>query len=228
MISVIISAYKGELYIEQAIRSVLCQLPYDGEIIVCDEKPGGATERIIKRLAAEDSRIIPVEGKNTGATENMINAIRYSKGDKIFICSQNDVWLPDKIKRVNEAFSQGADLVLHNAYITDENLNITDYSFFEAASVRKGIISNISRNSYIGSLMAFDRRMLRFIMPIPKHIPDCDQWIGLICRIFGTVRLVDAPLSYRRQLHTDNDNSQDKAKRRYLINKLYKRVITRR
>ena len=82
MISVIISAYKGEFYIEEAIRSVLCQLSFDDEIIVSDEKSGSATSRIVSRIAAEDSRVILVEGK-TGLTENTVNAVNTNR--KIFI-----------------------------------------------------------------------------------------------------------------------------------------------
>lgn len=231
MISVIISAYKGEMYIEEAIRSILCQLPYDGEIIVCDAQPGSAVGRVVKRLADEDSRVIPIEGKGAGVTENTVHALRYCRGERIFISSQNDVWLPDKIKRVSEAFDSGADMVVHNAYITDEALEITEYSLFETFSVRSGVISNIIRNRFVGSCIAFDRRMLRFIMPIPKHIPDCNQWIGIICRIFGTVKLIDLPLCYYRCLNgapDAGDRREAARNRRYLVSKLYKRIFTRR
>lgn len=231
MISVIISACKGEMYIEEAIRSILCQLPFDGEIIVCDSLPGGATGRVVKRLAAEDSRIIPIDGKNAGMTENTVHALRHCKGDRIFICSQNDVWLPDKIKRVNEALDSGADMVVHNAYITDDTLNITGYSLFEAYSVRSGVVSNIIRNRFVDSCIAFDRKMLKFIMPVPSHIPDCYQWIGIICRIFGTVKLLDLPLCYCRRSSSEaykEDSRQAARNRRYLMSKLYKRVFIRR
>lgn len=229
MISVIISALKGEDYIEEAIRSVLCQLSFEDEIIVSDENPGGATGRVVRRLADEDSRVVYVEGK-VGRVENIVNAIRYTNGDKIFICSQSDVWLPDKVKRVNEAFADGADLVMHNAYITDEALNIRDYSYFSKHNCRKGLISNIAENSFFGPLMAFDRKMLKFIMPIPKHIPEYDGWIGIICSIFGTVRLVDLPLSYHRQLQpkVSTDKKTAKNNRRYMLAKIYKRFLFRR
>lgn len=229
MISVVISAYKGEYYIEEAIRSILLQLSFDDEIIVSDQKPGSATGKVVKRLADEDSRVILVDGK-TGGVDNIVNALRYSKGNKIFICSQSDVWLPDKVKRVNELFEQGADLVLHNAYITDENLEIIHYSCFEKNKSRKGLVANVINNCYIGSCMAFDRKMLKFIMPIPKHIPLYDQWIGIISHIFGTVRLLDMPLIYHRQTEDSpaDDKKQKKLHRRYLISKIYRRVFFKR
>ena len=91
MISVALAAYKGEKYIEEQIRSILPQLSHDDEIIVSDDRPGGMTEKIVKKIAMEDSRVVWVEGKSKGVVTNFVNAIRYCKGDKIFLCDQDDV-----------------------------------------------------------------------------------------------------------------------------------------
>ncbi len=233
MISVALAAYKGEKYIEEQIRSILPQLSHGDEIIVSDDRPGGMTEKIVKRIAAEDSRVVWVEGKSKGVVSNFVNAIRYCKGDKIFLCDQDDVWLPDKVKRVMEAFDEGYDLVLHNAYITDGELNITDYSFFEKRGSKKGVLRNIFKNSYMGCCMAFDRKLLKKIMPMPRSIPMHDQWIGILAEIYGKVKFLDLPLIYYR-VHGGNVTGgkttfrQKMEWRRYLIFKLYKRVILKR
>ncbi len=233
MISVALAAYKGEKYIEAQIRSILPQLSYEDEIIVSDDRPGGMTEKIVRRLSQEDSRVRWVEGKSKGVVANFVNAIRYCKGDKIFLCDQDDIWLPDKVKRVMEAFDEGYDLVLHNAYVTDGDLNITDYSFFEKRGSKKGVIRNIFKNSYMGCCMAFDRKLLKKIMPMPKSIPMHDQWIGILGEIYGKVKFIDLPLIYYR-VHGGNVTggettlAQKVAWRRYLILKLYKRVILRK
>ena len=199
MISVALAAYKGEKYIEQQLRSVLPQLSAGDEIIVSDDKPGGQTEKIVRALMAEDPRIVYVEGKGRGVVQNFVNAIRYCKGDRIFLCDQDDVWLPNKVKRVTEAFESGATLVLHNAYVTDENLNITDYSYFKTRGSKKGFIRNIVKNSYMGCCMAFDKSLLRKIMPIPRYVPMHDQWIGLLGEKYGEVSLIKEPyILYRR------------------------------
>ncbi len=233
MISVALAAYKGEKYIEAQIRSILPQLSYEDEIIVSDDRPGGMTEKIVKKIAAEDSRVIWVEGKSKGVVSNFVNAIRYCRGDKIFLCDQDDVWLPDKVKRVTEAFDEGYDLVLHNAYITDGELNITDYSFFEKRGSKKGVFRNIFKNSYMGCCMAFDRKLLKKIMPMPRSIPMHDQWIGILAEIYGKVKFLDLPLIYYR-VHGGNVTGgettfrQKIEWRRYLIAKLYKRVILKK
>ncbi|MBQ8029100.1 MAG: glycosyltransferase family 2 protein [Clostridia bacterium] len=232
MISVAMAAYKGEKYIEDQIRSILPQLSHEDEIVVSDDKPGGVTETVVRRLMQEDERIVYVEGRGRGVVANFTNAIRYCRGDKIFLCDQDDVWLPEKVKRVTEAFENGATLVLHNAYVTDEKLNITAYSFFDERGSKKGIIRNLLKNSYMGCCMAFDRKLLKKIMPIPRHIPMHDQWIGLMGEIYGKVTLIDTPLIYYR-VHGDNVTAGKKESslsqklrwRRYITRRLVSRVF---
>ena len=230
MLSVVMAVYKGDKNIYQQLTSVLSQLGYGDEVIVSDDRPGEITERIVKKIAATDSRVIWVEGKNKGTTANLVNAIRHCKGDKILFCDSKDVWLPDKVKRVKDAFEDGADLVVHNAYITDGNLEITDYSFFEKYGVNKNALSNIYRNTFLLSCMAVDRKILKKVMPIPRSVPVVAQWIGVIACIYGKVKLIDIPLMYCRVDRNKRISFEDPFRttgrgRVVLISKLYKKVV---
>ena len=199
MISVALAAYKGEKYIEAQIRSILPQLSYGDEIIVSDDRPGGMTEKIVKKLSAEDSRVVWVEGKSKGVVSNFVNAIRYCKGDKIFLCDQDDVWLDGKVERVMSAIKGGACCVLHNAYITDENLEKSGKTLFEDRGAKTGIMHNIIRNCYTGACMALTRQAFTAALPFPKDLPMHDQWLGLVSEKVGRVELIDEPLLlYRR------------------------------
>lgn len=230
MISVALAAYQGEDYIEAQLRSILPQLEQGDEIIVSDDKPGGATERIVRRVMADDPRVIYVEGKGQGVVANFVNAIRHCRGDKIFLSDQDDVWLPDKVRRVMDAFDAGATLVLHNAYVTDKDLNITDYSFFALRGSKPGFVRNIIKNSYMGCCMAFDRKLLKKIMPMPKHLPMHDQWIGLMGEMYGKVTFLDAPLIYYRRTGNNVTGGKTSAGqklqwRRYLLKRLAGRIL---
>ena len=230
MISVALAAFKGEAYIEAQLRSILPQLSHDDEIIVSDDAPGGATERVVRRVMADDPRVFYVEGKGQGVVANFVNAIRHCRGDKIFLCDQDDVWLPDKVGQVMAAFDKGATLVLHNAYVTDKDLEITDYSFFALRGSQKGFFRNIVKNSYMGCCMAFDRSLLKKIMPMPKYVPMHDQWIGLMGEVYGKVVLLDAPLIYYRRTGQNVTGGATSARqklqwRRYLVKKLIGRIL---
>ena len=82
----------------------------------------------------------------------------------------------------------------------------------------------------MGCCMAFDRKLLKKIMPMPRFIPMHDQWIGLMAEIYGKVTFIDMPLIYYR-VHGGNVTggatsfSQKMKWRRYLIDKLIKRVV---
>lgn len=234
MISVAIAAYKGEQYIQEQIESILPQLSPEDEIVISDDKPNTAMGKIILKMAEKDDRINYVHGKSQGIVANFTNAIRHCKGDVIFLCDQDDIWLPDKVVRLMQKLDEGADLVLHNAYVTDENLNIIDYSYFATRGSKKGVFSNIFKNSYMGCCMAFKRKMLKYIMPIPRAIAMHDQWIGVICSFYGKVELIDSQLIYHR-MHGSNATrereisiNQKLSWRTYLIRRFFKRIFLRK
>lgn len=198
-ISVALAAYKGEDFIEEQLNSILIQLKENDEIIVSDDLPGGKTEQIVRNLAETDKRIKYIKGPQQGLIMNFENAIKNCMGDYIFLCDQDDVWLPDKVEKVTEKLDEGYSLVLHNAMVTDGNLKITDTSFFASHATKTGFLNNIIRNSYMGCCMAFKRDLCSKILPFPQNLPMHDQWIGLIAEKTGKVCLVEKPLIlYRR------------------------------
>ena len=198
-ISVALAAYKGEKYLSQQLDSILPQLGREDELIISDDLPGGDTERIAEFYAAADSRVKYIKGPGRGVIKNFENAIRHCSGEYIFLCDQDDVWLPQKVSRVTEKLDGGAMAVLHDAQVGDGNLNITEPSFFKAHGTRPGVLANIIRNSYVGCCMAFDARLREYILPFPEDLPMHDQWIGIIASIKGRVEFLNEPLIiYRR------------------------------
>ena len=129
-ISVALAAYKGEKYIAGQIDSILSQLGADDELIVSDDYPSGKTKAIVEGFAAKDGRVKYLEGKGKGVVKNFENALNACSGDVIFLCDQDDVWMPDKVKTVMAEFENGAQLVMHDASITDADLNVTNPSCF--------------------------------------------------------------------------------------------------
>lgn len=199
MISVVLAAYKGEKYICAQIGSILGQLGENDELIVSDDFPKGKTKDAVFERFGDDSRIVYLEGPSKGVIENFEFAISRARGEYIFLCDQDDVWLDGKVQTVVEKLENGADLVLHNALIVDGKLHKTGETAFEINRTKKGFIRNIIKNSYQGCCMAFRSELKKYILPFPKKIPMHDQWIGLIAEKHGNVVFIDEPLIlYRR------------------------------
>ena len=199
MISVVLAAYKGEKYICTQIGSILGQLGGNDELIVSDDFPSGKTKDAIFNRFGDDSRIVYLEGPSKGVIKNFEFAISRARGEYIFLCDQDDVWLDGKIQRVVEKLKNGADLVLHNALIVDGELRETGETAFEINKTKKGFLRNIIKNSYQGCCMAFRAEMIKYILPFPPALPMHDQWIGLMAEKHGNVVFIDEPLIlYRR------------------------------
>ena len=99
MISVCVAAFNGEKYIEEQILSVLRNLDSQDEIIISDDGSSDRTRRIVDDLAEKDRRIRIIDGPRKGLIKNFENAIVHSKGDIIFLCDQDDIWMNNKVKQ---------------------------------------------------------------------------------------------------------------------------------
>ena len=203
-ISVALAAYKGEKYIAEQIDSILSQLGENDELIVSDDYPQGETRAIVEGYAAKDARVTYLEGEGKGVIINFENALKACSGDVIFLCDQDDVWLPDKVKTVIKEFENSAQLVLHNASITDGDLNVTNPSCFSVHGANASMCKNLLKNTFVGCCMAFTKELLSETLPFPEGIAMHDWWIALVAlkRKRKTV-LVEKPLILWRR-HGEN------------------------
>ncbi len=179
-ISVALAAYKGEQYIAAQLESILLQLGKNDEIIVSDDYPAGKTRDIVLNMASSDKRIRYIEGKGEGVVSNFENAMKNCTGDVIFLSDQDDVWLPEKVESVMNEIRNGAQLVLHDASVTDADLNITDKSYFSSHGSNASFSRNLIKNSFVGCCMAFTRELMLETLPFPGELPMHDWWIALI------------------------------------------------
>lgn len=203
-ISVALAAYKGEQYIAEQIQSILNELGENDELIISDDYPEGKTFGVIKEFIAEDKRIRYIEGPRKGVIKNFENALDACTGDVIFLSDQDDVWLPGKVEAVINEIKNGADLVLHDASVTDAKLNITEPSYFAIHGSNNSFVKNIIKNSFVGCCMAFTKEVMNESLPFPRKLPMHDWWIALLAiKKRRKVVLLDKPFILWRR-HGDN------------------------
>ena len=202
-ISVALAAYNGERYIGEQIESILSELQDGDEIIVSDDNPKGKTKAAVEKYSKLDSRVKYIEGKGKGVCKNFENAVNNCTGDVVFFCDQDDVWLKGKRDTVVKEIENGADVVLHDAMMTDKDLNVINPSFFEENGSQEGFLKNFIKNSYMGCCMAVKKDFLLKCLPFPEKLPMHDWWIGLIAEKYGKVKFIKTPLIYHR-CHGDN------------------------
>lgn len=197
MISVCMTTFNGARHLAAQMESVLSQLGAEDELIIADDCSSDGTLNIISGWG--DRRIRLLRGtRQLGVVSNFERALVAARGDFIFLCDQDDIWLPNKRAVFMQALCS-VDLVVSDCCVTDEALNVRQSSFFELRESGPGTLRNLWRNSYLGCCMAFSRQLLDRALPFPAGLPMHDTWIGLISNATGTVCFrPEVTLLYRR------------------------------
>ena len=200
-ISVCIPTYNGEKYIHHQLDSILSQMGVDDEVVISDDSSSDRTIEIIKGF--NDPRIKILENCTfRNPIFNLENALKIAKGQYIFLSDQDDVWLPGKVEKTLKKLSDH-DIVVCNSHIVDQDEKIIHESYFVWRGIEPGFIKNLNKSAYLGCALAFNRKILDFILPFPKKIAMHDIWIGVVSEMIGKTFFIQEQLFlYRR--HEDN------------------------
>lgn len=154
-VSVLMSVYSAERYVEQAIRSVLDQTFRDLEMIVIDDGSTDGSIAIVERLAREDARIHFSARPNKGIPATANEMIALARGRYISLMDHDDVMLPECI---------GTEVAYLDAHPEVVVVGIMDdYIDGEGRTMRR-------RTSLKHRLTPFTH-MRRDLVAFPPHIP---------------------------------------------------------
>lgn len=127
LISVIMTVYNGEKFVDDAMEGILKQTYGDFELILIDDGSNDKTPEILDRYF--DPRIIRIRNdRNIGLTASINKGIKLAKGEFIARHDADDVSLPDRLMEQIERFSAEPSLVLLGAsyYVIDHNGQIIE------------------------------------------------------------------------------------------------------
>lgn len=131
MVSIIITAYNVEVYLQQTVESCMNQTFKDIEIIIVEDCSTDSTPLIIEELMKKDERIRLVQNdKNYGAGQSRRNGLDNAKGD-YFLLLDGDDWIESNFIETlyNTAIETDADIVSGGIKVLRENgaYDITSY-----------------------------------------------------------------------------------------------------
>ena len=139
-ISVLLTTYNGEKYIEEQLRSIFEQTRQPDEVLICDDCSKDSTREIvdhfIKSNGLSDRWNLLVNTENLGLWANSHRGVLKTTGDIFFWADQDDVWLPSKIEKMSRAFEENSEvLALSCGYaLVDEALNKIHSKFIKKSS----------------------------------------------------------------------------------------------
>ena len=104
-ISVIVTIYNYEIFLEETINSLKSQQLSLHEIIIVDDASSDNSREVIQRLAADSSNVIPVLlEKNVGQLGAFNAGVARATGDIISFIDADDTWQPNYTAEVAQVF----------------------------------------------------------------------------------------------------------------------------
>ncbi|HEY2971172.1 MAG TPA: glycosyltransferase, partial [Pyrinomonadaceae bacterium] len=107
-ISVAMCTYNGAPYLREQLNSIAAQTRPPDELVVCDDVSADLTCEIVTSFAASVHFPVRlyVNEQNLGSTKNFERAIGLCEGDIIARSDQDDVWLPEKLRRIEDCLQR--------------------------------------------------------------------------------------------------------------------------
>lgn len=217
MISIAMTTYNGEKYIERQLESIFSQtLPVD-EIIICDDNSKDRTIEIIGRFIEKNQtdkiRLVHNQ-ENLGYIRNFYKAISLTKGDYIFLADQDDIWHADKIERTLQVLKdKNASVVCTNCSLMDaEGKGISDVSLFDRNPFIGKVTEKVSPISFFeliveniaqGCTYCFTKEVKDGYLAVNSGLLEHDHQIMFVAALQGKAYFLDeALIDYR--LHGNN------------------------
>jgi glycosyltransferase involved in cell wall biosynthesis len=121
IVSIIMPAYNAELFIGEAIQSILNQSFTNFEFIIINDGSNDRTEEIINSY--KDSRILYIKNEiNLNIVESLNLGIKYARGEYIARMDADDVADKFRIeKQLNYLKSNDLDIIGSNAFLFGDN-----------------------------------------------------------------------------------------------------------
>lgn len=219
-ISIALCTYNGKAHLAEQWKSLLEQKRLPTEIVISDDQSTDGTPELLKELAANAPFTVRIlsNPNRLGSNKNFERALAACEGDLIFICDQDDFWLPNKIETMTQYMIQHAEaqITFCDAWVTDEQLQGKQHRVWEAVRFdtiirdrwRAGEMMDImlDGNRMMGCATVIRRTFLPTVLPIPENLPGdfiYDGWIALVGAAHNAVHFIEEPLqlyrTHRRQ-----------------------------
>lgn len=207
--SVVIPTYNRAEKLKQTLDSVIAQSFTDFEVLVMDDGSIDNTKAVVESF--QDARISYAWAQNSGGPATPRNlGINAAQADWICFLDADDLWYPDKLKRVHEAITnnQSLDLICHNemmSVLATGSKSLLKYGPFEADFYRVMLTlgNQVSTSAATVKRDFLNKHSLRFNQsPDYVIIEDYDMWLRVAFH-GGVFHFIAEPLG---EYIIENDN----------------------
>ena len=216
-ISVVMATYNGTRFLSEQLDSLFAQTRIMDELIIYDDASNDDTLSILRDYQHRYPSIIKIfiQKQRVGYIRNFADALRMSEGEFIFLCDQDDIWSPDKIRYMVtwlSAHPQAACLNSTAEYVNENGsllktppqpaMVIDEYREISFSEILKHNIS-------MGCTMAFRKEIRDIYLQTSTFTSTHDWEINMIAAMRHGLFYVNQPL-IRYRIHDANTTGNDR------------------
>lgn len=209
--------YNGESFLIESIESILKQTFKNFEFIIINDGSTDSSLNIIRKYAAQDSRIQVIDRQNKGLVVSLNEGISLAKGKYIARMDADDISLPERLEQQFEYLENNPEITILGTYIEafgneGEEAELTNLWFNE-----KLISDNIHKKFSIGCPIAHPTVMMKTeFVKAEKYsykytiIEDYELWMRALKKGYKIANLDKVLLKYR--VHNNSKSKLEKGR----------------
>ncbi len=188
-LSVAMSVYNGERFLESAIDSVLAQDFADFEFLIVDDGSSDSTADILRTYAARDSRVIPIVRENRGLVTSLNQLLQLARAPLVARMDADDLAAPNRFSAQIAFLSRHPEVGVLGSWTTDidEHGEPCSAGPEDHPVTHEEFLANVARG---GPLLAHPTVMYRRDVVLSvggyhqafRHCEDFDLWLRLADR----------------------------------------------
>lgn len=203
-VSVALATFNGERYLQEQLESLAGQTQLPDELVVSDDGSTDSTLAILGEFARRapfpvDIAVNPVR---LGYTRNFVATARRCRGEMLFFCDQDDIWMTEKLRVVCEIAAASPQAVIsHDISVFSDEASLPSlpsyFDYLDQAGFARAVCLK-------GCAMAVKAGFIRrWGWPDEDSGVSYDVWIGLLSTAFRQRHYCGVPL-VRHRLHRGN------------------------
>jgi glycosyltransferase involved in cell wall biosynthesis len=211
LITMALSAYNQERFVEEAIKGTLAQSYSPLEIIISDDCSQDRTYQIIQNAVQDysgpHSLRINRNEQNLGVTRHVNRIVEMSSGQLIVFASGDDISLPERVEQTYNCWNENGKKAL--AIFTQARL-IDDSGMAHGLAIDEVTPERLSVEAMLkywpiayGYGLAISKRLFHVFGPLPEGVLQEDTIIPIRAALLWPLLYIERPLVFYRR-HDEN------------------------
>ena len=196
-VAVLMSTYNGEKYIEEQIKTILCQKEVLIELFIRDDQSTDKTGAILEAYQRQHSNIHVSMGTNLGVGNSFMQLL-YSLPDDFdyyALADQDDIWEGNKLYEAIKILNYNScSLYASNQECVDKYGKHLRIRYSNIKRIHTTPVSILEKNMLSGCTMVFKKDLFRNLKK-QEHRPSSDLlknrihdvWIAMVASIYSGI-----------------------------------------